>query len=101
MDRFLEHARIMIFHNDGAPEYFISSADWMGRNLDKRIEVTTPIFDVRAQETIDEMIRIQSIDNQKSRVIDQRQSNKYLKNNKPAVRSQLEIYNYFKALLKE
>lgn len=99
VDRFLEHARVMIFHNDGDPKYFISSADWMARNLDKRIEVTTPIYDEEAKRTIQNMIDIQLSDNQKARVIDDRQSNKYVKNDRDPIRSQLKIYSYFKQKL--
>lgn len=99
VDRFLEHARVMIFHNNGDPKYYISSADWMGRNLDKRIEVTTPIYDSEAKRTIQSMIDIQLSDNQKARHIDDRQSNKYVKNDKDPIRSQLKTYRYFKQKL--
>jgi polyphosphate kinase len=100
VDRFLEHVRLFIFHNNNDPLYFISSADWMARNLDRRIEVTTPIYDKKAQETIQTMIAIQLSDNQKARIIDERQSNRYVKNRKEPIRSQLETYAYFKGLLK-
>jgi polyphosphate kinase len=100
VDRFLEHVRLFIFHNNNDPLYFISSADWMERNLDKRIEVTTPIYCKKAQETIQKMIDIQLADNQKARIIDERQSNRYVKNLNEPIRSQLEIYDYFKDLLK-
>lgn len=100
VDRFLEHVRLFIFQNNDTPLYFISSADWMARNLDRRIEVTTPIYDKVAQETIQKMVDIQLSDNQKARIIDERQSNRYVKNLNEPIRSQLEIYDYFKALLK-
>ncbi len=77
--RFLEHSRFMIFHNDGNPLYFISSADWMTRNLDKRIEVTTPIYDEQIQQEIQTIFETQWKDNVKARIIDELQSNKYIK----------------------
>ena len=56
VDKYLEHARIYIFRNDGEPEYFISSADLMTRNLDYRVEVLCPIFDEDAQRLIQDML---------------------------------------------
>lgn len=97
VDRYLEHVRAMIFHNDGDELYFISSADWMQRNLDRRIEVTTPIFDKKIQKIIKKMLKIQLSDNVKARIIDQNQENNYVLQGKDdAVRSQIETYEYFK-----
>lgn len=94
VDRFLEHSRAMIFCNDGDEKYYISSADWMVRNLDNRIEVTVPILDKELQKEIKEMLLIQLNDNTKARIIDNKMQNKYVKSNKTEVRSQIDIYNY-------
>ncbi len=67
IDRFLEHARFYSFYNDGAPLYFISSADWMVRNIDRRIEVTCPIYDKNIIKEIDNTFEIQFADNVKAR----------------------------------
>ncbi len=69
LDRFLEHARIFIFENAGSREYFLSSADWMSRNLDRRVEVAFPIYDPAVQQQIQEMIDTQLNDNVKARVL--------------------------------
>ena len=100
VDRFLEHPRVMIFWNGGSPKYFISSADWMTRNLDYRIEVGTPIFDARLQRRINRIIDIQLADNTKARVLDEDQTNEYVKKDPEAkpIRSQMEIYNYLSDL---
>lgn len=95
IDRFLEHARIAIFHNDGDEKYYISSADWMARNLDHRIEVSTPILDKSIQKMIRHIIEFQLRDNVKARIIDKLQSNQYVPAIDGLVRSQMEIYQYF------
>lgn len=66
VDRFLEHSRFMIFHNDGAAEVSITSADWMVRNLDRRIEVTTPILDPKLKEEFIKIFSIYWEDNSKA-----------------------------------
>jgi len=94
LDKFLEHSRVMIFANGGDEQYFISSADWMIRNLDNRIEVTTPIFDPNIQKELKAIIDIQLNDNAKARIIDEHMTNKYSKNKKASVRGQIEIHKY-------
>lgn len=101
VDRFLEHARIIKFHNGGTPLYFISSADWMERNLDKRIEVTCPIHDKQLQEEIDLIFDYQLKGNSKTRIIGKYQKNKYRKVEKKIFHTQLELYNYYKERLTE
>jgi polyphosphate kinase len=96
LDKYLEHSRVHIFHNGGNERYFISSADWMIRNLDTRIEVTTPIFDPDIQKELKDMLNIQLSDNKKARVIDSKMSNMYYRNKKEPVRAQVDIYNYLK-----
>jgi polyphosphate kinase len=97
VDRFLEHSRVYVFANEGKPLYYISSADWMVRNLDHRFEVTTPIKDESLQRELYDLLQIQLRDNCKARLINQSKVNAYKKRSKdePIVRSQQEIYNYF------
>lgn len=97
VDKFLEHARVFVFCNNGDREFFISSADWMQRNLDYRIEVTTPITDPQIQDDIWKILQIQLQDNTKARLISAENINRYRKTDSEiAVRSQFEIYNYCK-----
>jgi polyphosphate kinase len=97
VDRFLEHARFFIFENNGDPLYFISSADWMERNLDKRIEVGAPILDKVLQNELQTIFGLQWSDNQKSREVDKKLKNKYHKNKLDTpVRSQMALYEYYR-----
>jgi polyphosphate kinase len=98
VDRFLEHSRIYVFANGGKPLYYLSSADWMIRNLDHRFEVTAPVKDESLQHELYDLLQIQLSDNCKARLINQSKVNVYKKRskNEPIVRSQLEIYNYFR-----
>ncbi len=99
VDRFLEHTRFFIFGNEGAPRYFISSADLMYRNLDERVEVTCPIYDPALQEELKTYFDIQWRDNVKARLLDKSLNNK-LKSDSAGrtVRSQWEIGEYLKKL---
>ncbi|UAA37987.1 polyphosphate kinase 1 [Paraneptunicella aestuarii] len=99
VDRFLEHPRVAVFDNGGEPKVFISSADWMTRNMDNRIEVGCPIYDEELKKRIIDIMEIQFKDTTKARVIDQTQSNKYVpRGNRKKIRSQIEIYDYLKDL---
>jgi polyphosphate kinase len=99
VDRFLEHARIFIFHNGGDKKYFLSSADWMKRNLSRRVEVAFPVYDKEAQKLLQKLINLQLVDNLKARVIDKDQRNEYVKdNNGQKNRSQYDFYKYIKKL---
>ncbi|MFW5820307.1 MAG: polyphosphate kinase 1 [Bacteroidota bacterium] len=99
VDKFLEHSRIFVFANGGDELYYISSADWMTRNLDHRIEVSSPVFDKDLQKELKDIINIQLNDNVKARVIDEKQSNNYKNNHSPKqVRSQIELYKYYKSM---
>jgi polyphosphate kinase len=69
IDRYLEHARVFVFDNDGAPEYLLASADWMPRNLDRRVEIAFPILDRALQATIGEILAVQLADSVKARVL--------------------------------
>jgi polyphosphate kinase len=77
IDRFLEHPRIYIFENKGDPQYFLSSADLMTRNLDLRVEVTCPIYDEQAKALVQGIIDWQWKDNMKARILDHKQGNDY------------------------
>ncbi|MFT3907906.1 MAG: polyphosphate kinase 1 [Ferruginibacter sp.] len=95
IDEYLEHARVMIFHNGGKEKVFISSADWMVRNIDHRIEVACPILEKKIQEELKELMQIQLQDNVKARILDNDLRNLYVNpRNKSKIRSQVETYNY-------
>ncbi|WP_432412733.1 polyphosphate kinase 1 [Rasiella sp. SM2506] len=96
VDRFLEHGRVYIFGNNGDPQVYIGSADWMKRNLSHRIEVVTPIFDEDHKKTIQDLIELQLQDTIKARVVDGKQANKYITNDHKKIQSQLATYEYFK-----
>ncbi len=97
VDRFLEHARVWIFGNNGAEKVFISSADLMARNLDHRVEVGFPILDPEVKAEIRDIIDIQLRDNTKAREINQQNNNRYKKTRlKTENRAQIDIYNYLK-----
>lgn len=95
VDEYLEHARVFIFHNNGDEKVFISSADWMVRNLDHRVEATCPILDENIKKVLKNILEIQLSDNVKARILDNDLVNRYVKErNKKKIRSQVEIYNY-------
>lgn len=97
IDKFLEHARIWIFGNNGKEEVYLLSADLMTRNLDHRIEVGFPIYDPLIKQEIKEMMEIQLMDNTKAREINAQNNNKYRKTGvKVPYRTQIDTYNYLK-----
>lgn len=98
VDEFLEHGRIMIFDNNGAEDTFITSADWMVRNLDYRIEVAVRILDPSLKKQLLDILTIKFEDNVKARVLDNESSNRYVKSGKTKIRSQQEIYHYLHQL---
>jgi len=89
--RFLEHSRIFIFCNGGKEKYYISSADWMPRNLDHRVEVACPVYDPDIQKELRDMIDLSLKDNVKARIINEKQNNPYIRNNKPDLNYQMEL----------
>ena len=95
VDKFLEHPRLFIFANDGDPKYYISSADWMTRNLDNRVEVGCPLYDEDIKRELLENFEICWKDNVKARVFNEKQDNTYRRNNLPKVRSQFALYDYY------
>ncbi|MBI0037639.1 polyphosphate kinase 1 [Gilliamella sp. B14384H2] len=97
VDQYLEHARVYIFENDGKKDTYISSADWMPRNLDNRIEVGVKIFDPVLKSTIHDIFNLQCNDNVKARIIDKDNMNNYVqRGNKKKIRAQHAIYDYLK-----
>ena len=101
VDEYLEHSRIYIFANGGKEKYYISSADWMMRNLDNRVEVTAPIYDKEIQQELKDFMNIQFMDNKKARIISEKQDNVYrAEDGKNKVRAQEQIYLYLKERLK-
>lgn len=97
VDNYLEHSRIYIFHNDGDPEVFISSADFMTRNLDSRVEVTCPIYDKDIKNELLDCFEISWKANIKARIHNNALENKYRKvNGEKPFRAQLEMYNYYR-----
>jgi len=94
VDEYLEHARVWIFHSGGKEKIFISSADWMVRNLDHRVEATCPIFDESIKKELKDIIGIQLQDNVKARWLNNELTNDYVESEGLQVRSQVETYNY-------
>ena len=103
VDRYLEHGRIYLFENDGEELMYIGSADWMTRNLDKRIEVLVPILDTDVFKELKDILELQLKDNIKARYLDAADSNAKVPRDpsSPAIRSQYAIYEYLKSRLDE
>ncbi|ORM67512.1 polyphosphate kinase 1 [Pantoea rwandensis] len=99
VDRYLEHDRVYIFESGGEKKVYLSSADWMTRNIDHRIEVAVAILDPRVKQRILDIITILLSDTVKARIVDKELSNRYVsRGNRKKVRSQLAIYDYIKKL---
>ncbi len=101
VDKFLEHPRLFIFGNQGNPSMYISSADWMTRNLDFRVEVGCPIYDEDIKQELMDTFNISWMDNQKARIFSENQDNAYrLEDNSiNETRSQFALYDYYKKKL--
>lgn len=98
VDRFLEHSRVFIFHNNGDHKIYLSSGDWMERNLSRRIEVAFPIYDEKLKAEIMDFVNLQWKDNVKARIINRLQNNTYRKSEaKTKIRSQVAFYEYLKS----
>jgi polyphosphate kinase len=97
VDEYLEHARVYIFHNGGKEKVYISSADWMVRNLDHRVEITCPVYDEDIRKVLKNMLAIQLSDNVKARVLDNSLSNQYVRTTGKKNRSQIEQYIYLQS----
>ncbi|MEH6771648.1 polyphosphate kinase 1 [Maribacter arcticus] len=101
IDKFLEHTRIFAFANGGNSKVYISSADWMTRNLDYRVEVGCPIYDEDIKKEVMDTFEICWSDNMKARVFTEKQDNAYRKTTRPKVRSQFVTYDYYAKDLKK
>lgn len=100
IDRYLEHGRIYMFHNDGDEKIYLASADWMKRNLSRRVEVGFPIKEKSLRKEIKKLIKLQLKDNVKARRLNLTQSNPYKKSTaKKLVRAQYDFYHYLKEKL--
>ena len=100
--RFLEHARVIAFGAGGKPEFYISSADWMTRNLDRRIEVSVPIYDPALQAEISAMLEFQMRDNVKRRKLDRKQRNRYAVSgeDQPVIEAHKALYAFYERQVK-
>jgi len=98
IDKYLEHARVYLFYNDGKEDMYLSSADLMSRNLDRRIEVACPVFDADIKQQIKDILALQLADNQKARLLKDGCFNEYVQPQAgdKKIRSQVEIYHYLK-----
>ena len=97
VDMFLEHARIWYFYNDGAEDLYLTSSDWMNRNLNRRIETAAPVLSPSVKREIIDILHIQLQDNVKACRIDAQLRNIFVRNDAPPVRSQQAIYDYIQA----
>jgi polyphosphate kinase len=95
VDEYLEHARVWIFGNNGKEKVYISSADWMVRNLDHRVEVTCPVFEQDIRNELREILNIQLSDNVKARILDNELKNEYVRSKgRKKIRSQIETFHH-------
>lgn len=97
IDRYLEHGRVFVFHNLGHKKVFLGSADWMNRNIYRRIEVCFPIFDEAIKQELLDLIDIQKQDNKQAVMIDSDMNNIPITSNGDALSSQQAIYQYLKS----
>ena len=97
VDKYLEHPRVYIFHNGGDAKVYLSSADFMTRNIENRIEVAVPIYEHVLKTEIQEVFEISWNDNRKARKLNGQKQNDFVQNKQEAVRSQWKIYDYYAA----
>ena len=95
--RYLEHSRFFIFCHGGKEQYYISSADWMSRNLDNRIEVAAPVYDPALRKELKFILETELRDNVKARVINAVQDNRYKRDDNPPLISQTALYEHYKS----
>ena len=99
VDRYLEHSRVYVFENGGDKKVYISSADLMTRNIEKRVEVACPIYQDNLKKQVLDTLEITANDNVKTRLINSGMQNSFLRNSKSNIRSQWYTYTYFKKIL--
>lgn len=100
LDRFLEHSRLFIFANGGDPRYYLGSADWMPRNLDYRVEVSTPVYAPHIKAELDQHFEIAWRDNIKARWHNLAMDNSYREDEREALRSQYALFDFVSQQLK-
>jgi polyphosphate kinase len=98
VDKYLEHARVFVFHNNGEPQYYMGSADWMNRNLHSRIEVVFPVYDVKFGEELNHILQLQLNDNTKGVMVTTSLDNPRVSNNKAPLAAQQAIYDFVKGV---
>lgn len=96
VDRYLEHARVFVFHNNGEPQYYMGSADWMNRNLHSRIEVVFPVYDKTFGEELNHILQLQLNDNTKAVYVTTALDNRRVSNDKPPMAAQQATYEFVK-----
>jgi polyphosphate kinase len=96
-DRYLEHARIFFFQNGHAPEYLLASADWMPRNLDRRVEIAFPVLDPALQQQVHNILAIRLADTVKARRLDADGRSHRVASGADAIRSQERLYGMTRA----
>jgi polyphosphate kinase len=96
VDAYLEHSRVWYFFNGGEEKVYLTSSDWMGRNLHRRIEAAFPILSPALRQEVVDILKIQLADNQSAVQVDENMKNVFKKNELPAVRAQEAIYEYLK-----
>mgnify|MGYP000894004865 FL=1 len=101
VDAYLEHSRVWYFYNDGNEDVYLTSADWMERNLHRRIETAFPILSDSLKREVIDILNIQLADNQSAVWIDENLQNVFKQNDNPPVRSQQATYEYLKGKMKE
>ena len=102
VDRFLEHSRMYLFHAGGDEVLYLASADWMTRNLDRRVEIAFPIYDRDVKAQLLHVLALQVADDRKARILNGEQSNRLVTaNGEATVRSQIDTYRYLEELLGE
>ena len=99
VDKFLEHPRVFIFENGGDSKVYISSADWMTRNIENRVEVGVPIYQEDLKQEVIDGFEMSWNDNVKGRRFTAKQDNAYRRNKKVAIRSQFDMYDYYRKKL--
>lgn len=100
VDRYLEHARVFVFRNGGDDAYFLASADWMHRNLSRRVEVAVPVFDPGIRRQLGRILDLQWADTEKARILDAEMSNRAARATRGGgVRAQVAIREYLAGLV--
>ena len=96
VDRYLEHARVFVFLNNGDHKVYLGSADWMKRNLRRRVECVFPLYDPELKKELLSVLNIQLSDNVKACEVDEHLSNNRIITKGPDIRAQIATYEYFK-----